>query len=81
MSLIPANIAKALKEYRRLAYEENSKTSNYADGINSLAKENDGGITDVAEIANENDEAITDLAEYVATLEARVEALEEKEGE
>lgn len=65
MSLIPANIAKALKEYRRLAYEENSKTSNYADGINSLAKENDNGLFEIATLIDENSQAIMELAEMI----------------
>ena len=80
MSVIPANVAKEIKEARRLAYEANQRTNQYADGINDLANENDGGIVDVAELAAENDGAVTDLAEYVAELEAelkaRIEALE-----
>lgn len=80
MAGIPADVAKALKEARRLAFEANQQTSIYADGINDLANENDGGIVDVAELAAENDGAVTDLAEYVAELEAelkaRIEALE-----
>ena len=78
---IPAEIAKALKEARRLAFEANCRTSQYADGINDLAHENDEGVTDVAEIANENDSAITELAEYIVSLEERIEALEKKVGE
>lgn len=79
-NLIPEATARALKDARQLAFEANKKTSQYADGINDLANENDGGIVDVAELAAENDGAVTDLAEYVAELEAelkaRIEALE-----
>ena len=78
MSLIPTEIAKALKEARRLAFEANARTNQYADGINNLANENDSGIVDLGEIANENDQAITDLAEYIAGLELRIEVLEGK---
>lgn len=80
MALIPESVAKELREARRLAFEANQRTSQYTDGINELANENDGGIVDVAELAAENDGAVTDLAEYVAELEAelkaRIEALE-----
>jgi hypothetical protein len=81
-NLIPEATARALKDARQLAFEANQRTSQYADGINSLANENDGGIVDVAELAAENDGAVTDLADYVAELEAelkaRIDALENK---
>ena len=44
--------------------------------IASVASENDGAIMDVAEIASENDGAILELAEYIANLESRIETLE-----
>ena len=67
-----------------------SKAQRTADDANTLARENEGGIMDVAdvasendgaimdiaEIASENDGAIMDLAEYIANLESRIEVLE-----
>ena len=44
--------------------------------VASIASENDGAIMDVAEIASENDGAIMDLAEYIANLEERILILE-----
>ena len=44
--------------------------------VAEIASENDGAILDVAEIASENDGAIMDLAEYIANLESRIETLE-----
>ena len=44
--------------------------------VASIASENDGAIMDIAEIASENDGAIMDLAEYIANLESRIEVLE-----
>ena len=44
--------------------------------VASVASENDGAIMDVAEIASENDGAIMDLAEYIAGLEERILILE-----
>ena len=44
--------------------------------VASVASENDGAIMDIAEIASENDGAIMDLAEYIANLESRIEVLE-----
>ena len=44
--------------------------------VASVASENDGAIMDIAEIASENDGAIMDLAEYIANLESRIEKLE-----
>jgi len=73
---IPAAIAKAIGDAKKAAFENNQNTSIYADGINNLANENDGGIVDVADLAAENDSAITELAEYVASLEERIIALE-----
>lgn len=69
-------VSKALKELRVLIQHSKSDTSNYTDGVNDLAHENDAGIMDVADIAAENDGAITELAEYIASLEERIEALE-----
>ena len=44
--------------------------------VADVASENDGAIMDIAEIASENDGAIMDLAEYIANLESRIEVLE-----
>ena len=44
--------------------------------VASVASENDGAIMDIAEIASENDGAIMELAEYIANLESRIETLE-----
>ena len=44
--------------------------------VASVASENDGAIMDIAEIASENDGAILELAEYIANLESRIETLE-----
>ena len=44
--------------------------------VAEIASENDGAILDVAEIASENDGAIMELAEYIASLESRIEILE-----
>ena len=44
--------------------------------VANVASENDGAIMDIAEIASENDGAIMDLAEYIANLESRIEVLE-----
>ena len=70
--------AKALKEARQTSFENNKVIGAYAERVNNLAKENDGGIMDLADLAGENDEAITDLADYVGYLEQRIEALENK---
>ena len=53
-----------------------SKAQRSADDTNTLARENEACIMDVAEIASENDGAIMDLAEYIANLESRIEVLE-----
>ena len=44
--------------------------------VASIASENDGAIMDVAEIASENDGAIMELAEHIASLEERILILE-----
>ena len=44
--------------------------------VASVASENDGAIMDIAEIASENDGAIVELAEYIANLEERITILE-----
>ena len=44
--------------------------------VADVASENDGAIMDIAEIASENDGAIMELAEYIASLEERIEILE-----
>ena len=44
--------------------------------VASVASENDGAIMDIAEIASENDGAIVELAEYIANLEERILVLE-----
>lgn len=75
---IPAEILKAIADTRKMAFNNNMNTSIYADGINTLAHENDSGIVDVADLASENDSAITDLADYIAELEARIELLERR---
>ena len=77
-NLIPEAVARALKDARQLAFEANMRTSQYADDINDLANENDGGIVDVAELAAENDSAVTDLAEYIDNIESRLSALENR---
>ena len=53
-----------------------SKAQRSADDANTLARENEAGIMDVANVASENDGAIMDLAEYIANLESRIEVLE-----
>ena len=67
-----------------------SKAQRSADDANTLAKENegciievadvasenDGCILDLASIASENDSAIIELAEYIASLEERISILE-----
>ena len=53
-----------------------SKVQRTADDANTLARENDGAIMDIAEIASENDGAIVELAEYIANLEERITILE-----
>ena len=53
-----------------------SKAQRSADDANTLARENEGCIMDVASVASENDGAIMDLAEYIANLESRIEVLE-----
>ena len=44
--------------------------------VADVASENDGCILDLASIASENDSAILELAEYIASLEERISALE-----
>ena len=44
--------------------------------VASVASENDGAIMDIAEIASENDGAIMEIAEYIANLEERITILE-----
>ena len=44
--------------------------------VANVASENDGAIMDIAEIASENDGAIVELAEYIANLEERITILE-----
>ena len=44
--------------------------------VAEIASENDGAIMDIAEIASENDGAIVELAEYIANLEERITFLE-----
>ena len=44
--------------------------------VASIASENDSAIIDIAEIASENDVAIVELAEYIANLEERITILE-----
>ena len=53
-----------------------SKAQRTADDANTLARENEAGIMDVASVSSENDGAIMDLAEYIANLESRIEVLE-----
>ena len=53
-----------------------SKAQRSADDANTLARENDGCIFDLASIASENDGAILELAEYIANLEERISTLE-----
>ena len=53
-----------------------SKAQHSADDANTLARENEAGIMDVASVASENDGAIMDLAEYIANLEERISSLE-----
>ena len=67
-----------------------SKAQRVADDANTLARENegcivevadvasgnDGCILDLASIASENDGAILELAEYIANLEERISTLE-----
>ena len=49
-----------------------SKAQRSADDANTLARENEAGIMDVASVASENDGAIVELAEYIANLEERI---------
>ena len=44
--------------------------------VADVASENDGCILDLASIASENDGAILELAEYIANLEERISTLE-----
>ena len=44
--------------------------------VADVASENDGCILDLASIASENDGAILELAEYIANLEERISSLE-----
>ena len=53
-----------------------SKAQRTADDANTLARENEGCILDLASIASENDGAILELAEYIANLEERISNLE-----
>ena len=53
-----------------------SKAQHTAYDANTLARENEAGIMDIAEIASENDGAIVELAEYIANLEERITILE-----
>ena len=67
-----------------------SKAQRSADDANTLARENEAGIMDVASVASENDgavvelagmasennDAILELAEYIANLEERITILE-----
>ena len=53
-----------------------SKAQHSADDANTLARENESGIMDVASVASENDGAILELAEYIANLEERITILE-----
>ena len=53
-----------------------SKAQRSADDANTLARENEAGIMDVASVASENDGAIVELAEYIANLEERITILE-----
>ena len=53
-----------------------SKAQRSAYDANTLARENEAGIMDVASVASENDGAIIELAEYIANLEERITILE-----
>ena len=67
-----------------------SKAQRTADDANTLARENEGCILEVADVASENDgcvvelagmasennDAILELAEYIANLEERITILE-----
>ena len=53
-----------------------SKAQRSADDANTLARENEGCILEVADVSSENDGAIMELAEYIANLESRIETLE-----
>ena len=53
-----------------------SKAQRTAYDANTLARENEAGIMDVASVASENDGAIVELAEYIANLEERITILE-----
>ena len=69
-----------------------SKAQRAADDANTLARENEGCILEVADVASENDgcildlasiasennDAILELAEYINNLEERFAVLEEK---
>ena len=72
---VRVNTSKA----QRSAYDANTLARENEAGIMdvaSVASENDGAIMDIAEIASENDGAIMELAEYIANLESRIETLE-----
>ena len=72
---VRVNTSKA----QRIADDANTLARENEAGIMdvaSVASENDGAIMDIAEIASENDGAIMDLAEYIANLESRIEVLE-----
>ena len=90
------NIQNAAKNKQYTDYDieagrvSTSKAQRSADDANTLAKENegcilevadvasenDGCILDLASIASENDGAILELAEYIANLEERISNLE-----
>ena len=64
---------------QRSADDANTLTRENEAGIMdvaSIASENDSAIMDIAEIASENDGAIVELAEYIANLEERITILE-----
>ena len=70
-----ANTSKA----QRSADDANTLARENETGIMdvaSIASENDSAIMDIAEIASENDGAIVELAEYIANLEERITILE-----
>lgn len=71
-NLIPQAIAKAIADAKKRAFNDNKNTSAYVDKTNSLARENEGGVIDLASLADENSGAILDLAEYVDAIEQNV---------